>query len=209
MSGNLSKRKGLSGEITNENLDYIATRVAENANVKPRIGDNGNWFVGLQDTGMPSRGEKGDKGDKGAIGANGADGRGITSIEKTVAEGKTDTYTIHFTDGTSTNYTVENGKDGVSCFHTWNGTVLSITSANGTTAVDLKGDKGEKGNKGDTGTKGDKGDKGDTPQRGIDYYTPEEKEAFVTEVIEAVSADFNTALDGILAIENAILGVAE
>ena len=29
------------------------------------IGDNGNWFIDGEDTGMPSRGEKGDKGDKG------------------------------------------------------------------------------------------------------------------------------------------------
>ena len=32
----------------------------------PYVGDNGNWFVGSDDTGKPSRGEKGDKGDTGA-----------------------------------------------------------------------------------------------------------------------------------------------
>ena len=32
----------------------------------PHIGDNGNWFVGSDDTGKPSRGAKGDKGDTGA-----------------------------------------------------------------------------------------------------------------------------------------------
>lgn len=34
--------------------------------VTPTIGDNGNWYLGETDTGMPSRGEKGDKGDTGA-----------------------------------------------------------------------------------------------------------------------------------------------
>ena len=40
----------------------------------PTIGDNGNWYLGNTDTGMPSRGEKGDKGDKGDIGETGATG---------------------------------------------------------------------------------------------------------------------------------------
>ena len=38
------------------------------------IGDNGNWFIDGEDTGMPSRGEKGDKGDKGDKGETGAQG---------------------------------------------------------------------------------------------------------------------------------------
>ena len=29
----------------------------------PYVGDNGNWYIGADDTGKPSRGEKGDKGD--------------------------------------------------------------------------------------------------------------------------------------------------
>lgn len=42
--------------------------------VTPTIGDNGNWYLGETDTGMPSRGEKGDKGDKGDTGETGATG---------------------------------------------------------------------------------------------------------------------------------------
>ncbi len=38
--------------------------------------------------------------------------RGIQSIAKTGTQGKTDTYTITYTDGTSWTYTVENGRDG-------------------------------------------------------------------------------------------------
>ncbi len=29
----------------------------------PRIGENGNWWIGEQDTGIPATGPKGDKGD--------------------------------------------------------------------------------------------------------------------------------------------------
>lgn len=33
----------------------------------PHIGSNGNWYVGLSDTGKPSRGEQGEKGESGGI----------------------------------------------------------------------------------------------------------------------------------------------
>ncbi|MED9913682.1 MAG: BppU family phage baseplate upper protein [Acutalibacteraceae bacterium] len=36
--------------------------------ITPTIGTNGNWYLGVTDTGKPSRGEKGDKGDTGADG---------------------------------------------------------------------------------------------------------------------------------------------
>ena len=42
--------------------------------ITPTIGENGNWYLGETDTGMPSRGEKGDKGDKGDTGETGATG---------------------------------------------------------------------------------------------------------------------------------------
>lgn len=37
----------------------------------PTIGENGNWFLGEDDTGKPSRGEKGEKGDPGTTNYNG------------------------------------------------------------------------------------------------------------------------------------------
>ena len=40
----------------------------------PYVGDNGNWFVGSDDTGKPSRGAKGDKGEPGAKGDKGEPG---------------------------------------------------------------------------------------------------------------------------------------
>ncbi len=71
------------------------------------------------DTGAAgAAGEKGDKGDTGAAGAagdkgdKGDKGNGIVSIEKTATDSNTDTYTITFTDGTSTTFTVTNGLDG-------------------------------------------------------------------------------------------------
>lgn len=59
---------------------------------------------------------KGDKGDTGATGpqgpegATGATGNGIASIAKTATVGKTDTYTITYTDGTTTTFDVTNGE---------------------------------------------------------------------------------------------------
>ena len=40
----------------------------------PRIGDNGNWWVGDQDTGKPARGEQGERGIPGANGRDGNNG---------------------------------------------------------------------------------------------------------------------------------------
>ena len=48
----------------------------------PYVGDNGNWYIGADDTGKPSRGAKGDKGEKGEKGAQGIQGeRGIQGVQ--------------------------------------------------------------------------------------------------------------------------------
>ena len=51
----------------------------------PYVGDNGNWYIGADDTGKPSRGAKGDKGEKGDKGDTGAQGiqgeRGIQGVQ--------------------------------------------------------------------------------------------------------------------------------
>ena len=41
----------------------------------PKIGENGNWFVGGEDTGTPARGEKGEKGANGEKGETGTPGK--------------------------------------------------------------------------------------------------------------------------------------
>ena len=58
-----------------------------------------------------SDGAKGDKGDKGDKGAKGDAGKGITSIQKTSSSGKVDTYTITYSDGSTSTFTVTNGSD--------------------------------------------------------------------------------------------------
>ena len=93
-----------------------------------------------------AQGEKGDKGDKGDI------GNGIASIEKTSSDGLVDTYTITFTDGTTTTFTVTNGEKGDKGDQGEQGD---------------QGDKGDKGDQGEKGIQGEKGDKGDQGEQGI------------------------------------------
>lgn len=65
--------------------------------------------------GEGQKGDKGDKGDTGATGATGAigpTGNGISSVSKTSTSGLIDTYTILYTNGTSSSFTVKNGQDG-------------------------------------------------------------------------------------------------
>lgn len=71
-----------------------------------------------------TNGAKGDKGDAFTYadftpqqlaslkGAKGDDGKGIVSIEKTSTSGLVDTYTITYSDNTTSTYTVTNGADG-------------------------------------------------------------------------------------------------
>lgn len=54
----------------------------------------------------------GEQGAPGAPGATGATGNGIASVVKTGTSGLVDTYTITYTNGTSTTYTVTNGAQG-------------------------------------------------------------------------------------------------
>ena len=61
--------------------------------ITPHIADNGNWFLGEEDTNIK---------------AQGTDGRGIKSVEKTSSTGNIDTYTMTFTDNTTFTYNVVN-----------------------------------------------------------------------------------------------------
>lgn len=74
----------------------------------PYIGENGNWWVGDKDLGVSAQGTQGEKGN---VGAN---GNGIASINKTSTDGLIDTYTITYTDNTTTTFTVTNGANGQS-----------------------------------------------------------------------------------------------
>lgn len=82
-------------------------------------------------------GADGAKGDTGATGAKGADGRGIVSITRTSgngAAGTVDTYTITYSDATTSTFPVRNGADGTAAGITIDGTVTST----GTNAVSGK-----------------------------------------------------------------------
>ena len=68
--------------------------------ITPTIGENKHWFLGDLDTGVVAEGK------------DGKDGNGIDRIEKTDSVDLVDTYTIHFTDGTSTTFEISNGTDG-------------------------------------------------------------------------------------------------
>ena len=67
------------------------------------IGENGNWFVDGVDTGIKAQGPQGPAGENGVS---------IVSIEKTSSDGLVDTYTITYSNGTTTTFTVTNGADG-------------------------------------------------------------------------------------------------
>ena len=56
--------------------------------------------------------QKGDTGSTGPQGETGATGNGIVSIIKTSTSGLVDTYTITYTDGTTSTFEVTNGEDG-------------------------------------------------------------------------------------------------
>ena len=68
------------------------------------------------------------RGNKGETGATGETGNGIASIRKTSTSGLVDTYTITYTDGTTTTFTVTNGQNGT-------GSVADVTQ-NGVSVLD-------------------------------------------------------------------------
>ena len=72
----------------------------------------GNWVVDGVNTGVHAQGPKGDQGPQGPAGQNGQDGRSVVSIEKTGTEGLVDTYTITYSDNTTSTFTVTNGEEG-------------------------------------------------------------------------------------------------
>ena len=78
------------------------TSCTSNGNL-PYVGDNGNWWIGESDLGVP------------ATGPSGQDGASVSviSVEKTSSNGLVDTYTITFSDGTTATFTVTNGESNV------------------------------------------------------------------------------------------------
>ncbi len=119
---------------------------------------DGYWYINGENTNQPAQGIQGEKGDT---------GNGIAKIEKTGTEGLVDTYTITFTDGTSTTFTVTNGAQGIQGIQGVpgeNGETPVITIVDGYWYID--GVNTNQPAQGAQGEKGDKGDKGDPGQDG-------------------------------------------
>lgn len=108
----------------------------------PYVGDNGNWYIGADDTGKPSRGAKGEPG----------------------RDGVTPTFSIESVETGEPGTDAEVTMTGDAPNH---GLRFVIPRGNKGDKGDpgspgAKGDKGEPGAKGEPGSPGAKGDKGDT-----------------------------------------------
>lgn len=80
----------------------------------PEVDENGDlsWTKSSTSTAPETVNIKGPAGADGAPGAPGADGRGIVSVLKTATSANVDTYTITYTDGTTSTFNVTNGLNG-------------------------------------------------------------------------------------------------
>ena len=99
--------------------DTGITAVGQNGTT-PHIGDNNNWFIGEKDTGIKAVGKDGQKGETGTS---------ITKVEQTTTStesGGTNAITVTLSDGTQQTFNIWNGGQGG------------------------KGDKGEKGETGES-----------------------------------------------------------
>lgn len=181
-----------------------ADRAAENAAHQPII-QSGTWWTWdstqemYVDTGTKVQGERGPQGEKGKTGEKGDTGTGIKSIERTAgngAPGTIDTYTITYTDDSTSTYTVYNGKDGedgytpkkgVDYFDGTSVTVQSVSESteDGGNNVVTFSDGTELNVK--NGSKGADGEPGKTPVKGTDYWTDEDKQEIVDELAEQVA----------------------
>lgn len=102
---------GTEEEFAQEMAD-LANVSAEAETLEPDDEATASYEGGVLSLGIP-KGDKGDTGETGATGATGATGTGIASIAKTGTSGLVDTYTITFTDGTTSTFTVTNGAEAI------------------------------------------------------------------------------------------------
>ena len=135
------------------------------------IGDNGHWFIDGVDTGISAQGPQGEQGPQGNPGK---DGVSIVSISLTSSSNNVDTYTITYSNGTTSIFKVTNGVDGAQGIQGEKGedghTPVITIGANGNWYVDdvdtgisaqgPKGDQGEQGIQGETGPQGEPGKDG-------------------------------------------------
>lgn len=137
----------------------------------PYVGENGNWYIGADDTGKPSRGAKGEPGTDGntPVLTTQRDGR-VTYVK---ADGK---IIGKVYDGTDPYFEISKVEEGEIADVVLVGDYPTL-GFNFTLPRGAKGDKGEpgakgdKGNDGSPGAKGDKGDTGATPNLTIGTVT--------------------------------------
>lgn len=120
------------------------------------ISDDGYWVINGVKSNVKAAGEEGQKG---------KDGVSIQNIEKTSTSGSVDTYTIIYSDGSTSTFKVTNGVDG----------------SQGIQGV--KGDTGDKGDSGEPGTKwiygqGNPIDLGKTSNQGDFYFDTDNGNVF-------------------------------
>lgn len=120
--------------------------------ITPHIGDNGNWYIGVTDTGKPSRGATGSPGKDGADGAPGKDG----------ADGKPGAAGA---DGAK-------GADGITPTIGENGNWYLGETDTGKPSRGEKGDEGQPGKDGQDGSPGKDGADGHPGENGADGYSP-------------------------------------
>lgn len=103
------------------------------------------------------------------VGEKGDTGNGIASITKTDSSGTdpvVDTYTVTFTDGSTTTFNVTNGKKGEKGEKGDTGDVGPQGPVGATGPRGAEGPQGQAGEQGIQGIKGEKGDKGDKGEKG-------------------------------------------
>lgn len=143
---------GAQGEKGNDGKDGESPTIT--------ISDDGYWVINGVKSNVKATGQKGEDGQKGK------DGVSIQNIEKTSTSGSVDTYTITYSDGSTSTFKVTNGVDGSQGIQGEKGedgrTPTITISEDGYWVIDgVKSTTLAQGVKGDTGDKGDKGDSGE------------------------------------------------
>lgn len=129
----------------------------------------------------------------------GLKGNGIESIDLTDTVGLVKTYTITYTDGTTTTFDVSDGADGHTPEITFVGTTIYV---DGVAGADLQGEQGVQGEQGEQGVQGEQGIQGEQGETGASAY-----EIYLSETTDDPQLTINewgNLMTGILNVLNSI-----